>query len=304
MLPLGHHPTYLARRRPARTPSITDITAEGKSCIVIVRSNLYQAASVRKRPQALAPRPAPASALFALCSCNIERSPYRWPLCDTEPHRLQHSGLTAGSPAPEANTVSTPLFKHFNSAQPHNRASSEARSDFGVRRRREHRANAALAVRLGAPRSHRHKLLGGGGMDGHRVVKVGLGGAHLEGDAEALQHLICGDADDVQPNHPLLLAGAHELHGHRLLGLLVAQREVHRLEDRLVHGDRLLAVHLLSMRLCHPDDADGRVREDHSRDIAVLEPGVGGAAEQPIRQPAARSDGDRGELIAGGGGVA
>ena len=42
-------------------------------------------------------------------------------------------------------------------------------------------------------------------------VEVGLGRAHLHGHAEALQDLINGHPNHMQPNHPLLLAHAHEL---------------------------------------------------------------------------------------------
>ena len=47
-------------------------------------------------------------------------------------------------------------------------------------------------------------------MDGDDGVKVGLGGAHLDGDAKALQNLVDGEADHVQAHHALLLALAHD----------------------------------------------------------------------------------------------
>jgi hypothetical protein len=57
-------------------------------------------------------------------------------------------------------------------------------------------------------------LEGRGGACEH-TVKIGLCGAHLDGDAEPLQHLVRADAHDVQPNH--LLLGALHAFGHKSL---------------------------------------------------------------------------------------
>ena len=38
-------------------------------------------------------------------------------------------------------------------------------------------------------------------MDGDGLVEVALGRAHLDGDAEALEHLVAADAHHVQPDH-------------------------------------------------------------------------------------------------------
>ena len=38
-------------------------------------------------------------------------------------------------------------------------------------------------------------------MDGHTTVKVLLGGAHLDGDAKPLQHLVCSHAKQVQTHN-------------------------------------------------------------------------------------------------------
>ena len=57
-------------------------------------------------------------------------------------------------------------------------------------------------------------------MDGYAVVEVRLGGAHLHGDAEALQDLVHGEADAVQADHLLLRPDADQLHpgGLAMLG--------------------------------------------------------------------------------------
>ena len=59
---------------------------------------------------------------------------------------------------------------------------------------------------LGLPGRDGDELLGGGGVDGDDAVEVRLGRAHLEGDAEALQDLVHGEADHVHADDPLLLA--------------------------------------------------------------------------------------------------
>src|SRR5262249_56640622 len=46
-------------------------------------------------------------------------------------------------------------------------------------------------------RAHRHQFLGGGRMQRHGGVEIGLGGAHLDGDGDHLDHLggaLAGDA--------------------------------------------------------------------------------------------------------------
>mmetsp|Transcript_23942 Transcript_23942/g.78249 ORF Transcript_23942/g.78249 Transcript_23942/m.78249 type:complete len:473 (+) Transcript_23942:198-1616(+) len=164
--------------------------------------------------------------------------------------------------------------------------------------------DAALPIRLGAPRPHRHKLLRGRRVDGAGVVKVRLGGAHLDGHGKALQHLVRRDADHVEADDALLLAGADELHRHRLLGLLLAQRKVHRLEDRLVRLDVRVAVRLARLRLGQPDRPDRRVRKHHRRDVCILELCVGRAAKDAVGEAAAGGNRDGRQLEAGGGGVA
>ena len=51
-------------------------------------------------------------------------------------------------------------------------------------------------------------------VDGHTAVEVGLGGAHLHRDTEALQHLVAGHANQVHAHHLLVVAVADEHHSH------------------------------------------------------------------------------------------
>ena len=47
----------------------------------------------------------------------------------------------------------------------------------------------------------RDQILRDGGVDGHTTVKVLLGGAHLDGNAKALQHLVRTHAKQVQTHN-------------------------------------------------------------------------------------------------------
>ena len=60
---------------------------------------------------------------------------------------------------------------------------------------------------------HGHQFLRADRVDGDRVVEVRLGGAHLHRHCKALQHFVHVVADEMDPDHALLLSGAHQLHG-------------------------------------------------------------------------------------------
>ena len=53
-------------------------------------------------------------------------------------------------------------------------------------------------MRLPTPSPHRDHLLAAGRVYGNAVVEIGLGGAHLHGNAEPLQHLVAAHALHVK----------------------------------------------------------------------------------------------------------
>ncbi|KAB8606239.1 hypothetical protein FH972_025869 [Carpinus fangiana] len=148
------------------------------------------------------------------------------------------------------------------------------------------------------PLPQRDQLLGARGMYGDAAVKVGLCGAHLDGDAKALQHLAAALAHDVQPDDLLLLARAHQLVRAGALVLGLHHRIVHRGEAGGVDLDIVLAEFLLGLRLREADGADLGVREHDGRDVVIDEVRVLRAAEDAVRELATRGDGDGGELVA------
>ncbi len=135
-------------------------------------------------------------------------------------------------------------------------------------------------------------------MNGDAVVEVRLGGAHLHGDAEALQDLVHGEADSMQADYLLFRPDADQFHpgGLAMLG------------QGRVHGGELAAVdlHLIfpvlgnGFRLGQADGADGRVAEHHGRHQIVVEVLARLVVEQPLREAAACRDSHRGELDAAG----
>ena len=91
-------------------------------------------------------------------------------------------------------------------------------------------------------------------MDRHAVVKVRLGGAHLDGDPEALEHFVTAAADHVEADNLLLRAVTHELH-HRL-GLPGGHRVIQRGELGLVHCDIVTPKLLTGFFLCQTDTSN------------------------------------------------
>lgn len=90
-------------------------------------------------------------------------------------------------------------------------------------------------------------------MDSDTGVKILLGGTHLHGDTETLQHLAGAETHDVQTDDLLLGASADELVlcGALLLG--VHHRVVHGREVGRVDLEVLLAVLLLGFGLGQAD---------------------------------------------------
>mmetsp|Transcript_22281 Transcript_22281/g.75330 ORF Transcript_22281/g.75330 Transcript_22281/m.75330 type:complete len:367 (-) Transcript_22281:539-1639(-) len=153
-------------------------------------------------------------------------------------------------------------------------------------------ARALLVRAAEAPGRQRDELLGSRRVDRDARVEVGLCRAHLHGHAKALEHLVGGHADDVEPNNLFLLAEADDL--HRRLGLrrrLDGHRAVPEVDKRrLVDLDVLVAVLGARLGLGQADDADRRVREDDGRDERVVRLGRRLAVEEAVSQaPASRN---------------
>lgn len=144
----------------------------------------------------------------------------------------------------------------------------------------------------------RHQLLGARGVNGNAAVKVGLGGAHLDGNAEALQHLSAALAHDVQADNLLFGASDDELVIGGALLLRVHHGVVHGREARLVDLDVLLAVLLDCLRLRQADAAYLGVSEDDGGDVAVVELGrlEFCRSEKSMRELSASGDGNGRQL--------
>lgn len=126
------------------------------------------------------------------------------------------------------------------------------------------------------------ELLGTSGVDGDAGVEVLLRGAHLERDAEALEHLAGAEAHDVQADDLLLGPLADDLVLRGALVLRVHHGVVHGSEVGLVDLEVLAAVLLDGLGLRQPDGADFGVREDDARDSGVVEARVGEERRGPV----------------------
>mmetsp|Transcript_8523 Transcript_8523/g.24541 ORF Transcript_8523/g.24541 Transcript_8523/m.24541 type:complete len:318 (+) Transcript_8523:107-1060(+) len=151
-----------------------------------------------------------------------------------------------------------------------------------------------------APWEHGDKLFGCGWVNGDRGVKVGLGGSHLHGDAESLEHLIGAHSDHVQSDDHLFFAGADQLHRSLwlVIGLHLPWSVVQVGEFGAVDLDVVLAVLGNGLVLAESDGADWRGRkhdrwDEVVRDLGVL---VLFRTEQTIGQTTAGGDGGWGEL--------
>lgn len=87
-----------------------------------------------------------------------------------------------------------------------------------------------------------NQLFGTGRVNGHAVIKVFLGCAHLDSNAKALQNLAASNAHDVQTNNLLLRAGRNQLIVGRALVLWGHRDVVQGTEAGLVNLDVILAV--------------------------------------------------------------
>jgi len=149
-----------------------------------------------------------------------------------------------------------------------------------------------------APLLQSNQLLRAGRMYSDATIKVLFGGAHLDRDAEALQHLRRTDTQDMQAHDPLVLARTDDLVARRAFLLRLHHGIIHGGETRLIDLDVLVAVLPPRVGLAEADGADLRVREDDGRDVGVVELDalVLGPAKQAVGQLAARRNGDGRQL--------
>ncbi len=143
-------------------------------------------------------------------------------------------------------------------------------------------------------------------MNGDAVVKVALGGAHLDGNGKSLQHLIRADADRVKTDDLLLddsgvrsrgLKVADKLHGGASLS--GGHGVVHVVEARGVDADVIRAETLTGLVLSETNSADGRVTEDDGGDEVVVEVivWIGLGVVESLHETPSCSDGDGSEEV-------
>lgn len=136
------------------------------------------------------------------------------------------------------------------------------------------------------------QLLGTGGMESNRAVKISLGGSHLDGNSETLEHLIATLSDNVDTDNLLLGACADKLEGRgslvRLHGI------VHAREFGHIHVQVLGTVLLLGLLLSQTNRSGSRVRENDRGDVSVIQLRVLEllGSEKAIRQTTTSSNSD------------
>lgn len=134
-------------------------------------------------------------------------------------------------------------------------------------------------------------------MDGHAVIKLRLGSAHLDRNAKALEHLVAVATEQVDTNHLLLRTSADELVSGWLL--VIEHGEVHVDKLGLVNLDVGVTKLSAGLVLGQTNRTRGGVREDGSRHIGVLELAVLEllATKETVGETTASRNGDRGEFI-------
>ncbi len=133
-------------------------------------------------------------------------------------------------------------------------------------------------------------------MNGHAVIEISLGSAHLHGDAEALQDLVHGKADAVQTDHFFFRPDTDQLHASGLA--MLCQGRIHGGELAAVHLHLTFAILGDGLRLGQAYGANGRVAEHHCGYQIVIKVLVRLVVEQPLREAATCGDGHRGQLDA------
>lgn len=124
------------------------------------------------------------------------------------------------------------------------------------------------------------------------VIKITLGGSHLNCNAKALQHLTRSKTNDMQADDLLLGARADELISSR--ALVLKHGVIHGRELRLVHLNIFVTISLPCLRLAKTDAADLRVRKYDGGNVGVIKSRLGefGSAEETICETATSGDGN------------
>jgi len=145
-------------------------------------------------------------------------------------------------------------------------------------------------------------------VDGHRVVEVLLRGTHRDRHGDALHHLVDALADAVAAHHlqmavVLSVVFASDLADNfeeaLLLVLLLGGRVEHVGEAAGKDLDLVVAQLGSGFLGGEAAGADGWVREDHCRDVVVVDFEVSSAIEKSLGEAATSSDGDgsQGNLV-------
>mmetsp|Transcript_9059 Transcript_9059/g.22975 ORF Transcript_9059/g.22975 Transcript_9059/m.22975 type:complete len:239 (-) Transcript_9059:582-1298(-) len=135
-------------------------------------------------------------------------------------------------------------------------------------------------------------------MDGDAGLKVAARGPHLDGDGEALEHLVAHGADAVEADDGFVVAAEDELETGADFVVGVVKGVEHRGEAGLFDGDLVAAVLGDGLGFGEADGADGWMREDDGRDGGVFEAGAGFAAEEAVGEATAGGDSDGCEFVA------
>src|SRR5262245_47734535 len=109
-------------------------------------------------------------------------------------------------------------------------------------------------------------------MNRYGAVEIGFGCAHSHGDGETLNQLVGGDSEHVQADDLLLGTYRDELDGARAPAL--GERVIEIREARRKHA-YAVAPTLARFVFGEAHRSDGRVTEDHCRNVFVIETRVG-----------------------------
>ena len=106
-------------------------------------------------------------------------------------------------------------------------------------------------------------------MDSYRVIKVRLGGAHLQSNGKTLQHFVRTVSDAMDTNNLLFFTHRNQLHSAWLA--MAGESAVHGSKATGVNLNVLLAMTLDGFVFTQTYGANGGVTEDDRCDIVVVQ---------------------------------